>query len=432
MSFQRAGRKRAAKCFGLLFLFLAIAACAHGSTPLGNAAGRGDVARVAHMLTEGGDPNKGDKDGLTPLHQSAVKGQLAVVRLLVGAGADVDQADYDGNTPLIFASDSGHPEVARFLVDQGAGLAFESAVEMTAVQHARKKHHQEVVAILQAALRRRPPPQQEQSRAQEIPAEQISELRLNKSYSPGYNRRIAAVIGINQYANWPKLVGAEPDARRVAAQLKKLDFDAVLELYDKDATRDAILKLLGSELTAQATENDLVVVYFAGHGQTETLPGRARERRGYIVPVDGGVDNVFQTGIAMSDLRGLADRLPAKHIYFAMDSCYSGLGFTRGIGMIKKSTPQYIDKVTRKRAVQMVTAGGEGEEALERDGRGLFTTRLIEALSGEADLNTDGYVTASEIGTYVTPRVTEDSGAKQTPQSGRLGGEGEVVFKLRD
>jgi hypothetical protein len=100
--------------------------------------------------------------------------------------------------------------------------------------------------------------------------------------------------------------------------------------------------------------------------------------------------------------------------------------------MIKKSTPQYIDKVTRKRAVQMVTAGGEGEEALERDGRGLFTTRLIEALSGEADLNTDGYVTASEIGTYVTPRVTEDSGAKQTPQSGRLGGEGEVAFKLRD
>ena len=56
MSFQRAGWKRAAKCFGLLFLFLAIAACAHGSTPLGNAAGRGDVdgQRPAAPLRGGG------------------------------------------------------------------------------------------------------------------------------------------------------------------------------------------------------------------------------------------------------------------------------------------------------------------------------------------------------------------------------------------
>ncbi len=78
----------------------------------------------------------------------------------------------------------------------------------------------------------------------------------------------------------------------------------------------------------------------------------------------------------------------------------------------------------------MVTAGGEGEEVLEREGRGIFTNSFIDALSGKADLNKDGYVTASEIGTYVTPRVTEESDAKQTPQSGRLEGEGEIAFKL--
>ena len=66
----------------------------------------------------------------------------------------------------------------------------------------------------------------------------------------------------------------------------------------------------------------------------------------------------------------------------------------------------------------------------EREGRGIFTTHLIAALSGEADLNHDGYVTANEIGTFVTPRVTEDSDAQQTPQSGRLEGEGEIAFKL--
>ena len=82
-------------------------------------------------------------------------------------------------------------------------------------------------------------------------------------------------------------------------------------------------------------------------------------------------------------------------------------------------------------AVTLFGCGGsEGEEVLEREGRGLFTTSLLEALSGAADLNRDGYVTANEIGTYVTPRVTEESGAQQTPQSGRLEGEGEIAFKL--
>jgi uncharacterized caspase-like protein len=216
----------------------------------------------------------------------------------------------------------------------------------------------------------------------------------------------------------------------VAAQLKRLGFDTVLELYDEEATRNAILHLLGTELRERTSENDLVMIFFAGHGQTETLPGPAREKRGYIIPVDGDPNRVFSTGIPMHQLRELTNRLPAKHVYYAMDSCYSGLGFTRGLGLVKKGTSNYIDKITSRRAVQMVTAGGEGEEVLEREGRGLFTTRLIEALSGEADLNDDGYVTANEIGTYVTPRVTEDSDAQQTPQAGRLEGEGEIAFKM--
>lgn len=54
---------------------------------------------------------------------------------------------------------------------------------------------------------------------------------------------------------------------------------------------------------------------------------------------------------------------------------------------------------------------------------------VVEALEGAADLNGDGFVTANEIGTFVTPRVTEDSDAQQTPQSGRLEGKGEVAFE---
>ena len=395
---------------------------------MAKAAKRGDVAAVASELANGTNPNEADDEGVTALHEAAANGHLEVVKALVEAGADVDQAEYDGDTALINASEFGHVEVVEYLLEKGADLSAESSHGYPAIKHARRAGHGKVVALLNAAKRRAP--KQADSGGEVRAQGRIFEVKPPKNYKPGYSGRVAAVIGINDYNLWPPLTGAEPDARRVAAQLEELGFETVLELYDKDATRDAILRLLGSELQSKTHENDMVVIFFAGHGQTETLPGPAREKRGYIVPVDSDPQRTFSTAIPMHQLRELTNRLPAKHVYYAMDSCYSGLGFTRGIGLVKKGTSNYIDKVTSLRSVQMVTAGGEGEEVLEREGRGIFTNSFIDALSGKADLNKDGYVTASEIGTYVTPRVTEESDAKQTPQSGRLEGEGEIAFKL--
>ena len=129
----------------------------------------------------------------------------------------------------------------------------------------------------------------------------------------------------------------------------------------------------------------------------------------------------------MTTLRDLSNRLPAKHVYFAMDSCYSGLGFVRGLTSAPKDDG-YIRKVTSWRAVQMITAGQEGEVAIERGGRGVFTSFLLKALDGAADFNGDGFVTASEIGAYVPSQVTAATSNRQTPKYGTLEGNGEVVF----
>jgi len=426
MAFEVAHPFHAVALAALLSVF---ASTVSWATPLGNAAEQGDLEQVTRLLDGGADPNEGDAAGVTALHQAAAKGHLEIVKALVEAGADIDQAEYDGDTALVNASEFGHVEVVRYLVDQGADPTLESSHGYPAIKHARRRGHSKVVAVLREAAKR-PLPQSGAGGGRFGATTHVFEIKAPKTYKPGYRNRIAAVIGINDYEKWPPLRGAEPDARRVAAQLKKLGFDLVLELYNADATRDGILRLLGSQLQNHTTENDLVTIFFAGHGQTETLPGPAQEKRGYIIPVDGDPGRVFSTGIPMHQLRELTNRLPAKHVYYAMDSCYSGLGFTRGIGLVKKGTSNYIDKVTSLRSVQMVTAGGEGEEVLEREGRGIFTTHFLDALSGEADLNGDGYVTANEIGTYVIPRVTSASDAQQTPQSGRLEGEGEIAFKL--
>ena len=240
-----------------------------------------------------------------------------------------------------------------------------------------------------------------------------------------YSKRVAVVIGINDYTYWPNLSGASGDGQRMARYLRESGWDEVIELYDKDATRRNMLKMLGSQLPQLTDENTLAMIYFAGHGQTETLPDG--QKRGYLVPVDGDTSDVFSTAISMQTVKDLSKRTSAKHVYYALDACYSGMALTRGIAAPGTSR-SYLQKITSVPVVQVITAGGEGEQALEMGGQGLFTTYLLRGIQGEADANSDGAVTASEIGAFVKPHVTNASRSQQTPQFGTMEGAGEVVF----
>lgn len=241
-----------------------------------------------------------------------------------------------------------------------------------------------------------------------------------------YDKSWAVVIGINDYDRWPRLEYAVNDAQSVSKKLKAAGFDEVIEILDKDATRAKILSLLGDQdqLPAKVRENDRLVIFFAGHGQTEKLAGG---EQGYIIPVDASMTGYFSSAISMEQVRDLSKRIPAKHILYAMDSCYSGLGFSRASGIDPKVSG-YIEVVANRRSVQMITAGGRGEQAMEKNGHGIFTEYLLRGLDGEADSNNDGVITASELGAYVPPRVSNASNNRQTPLFGRLDGEGEMLF----
>lgn len=245
---------------------------------------------------------------------------------------------------------------------------------------------------------------------------------------PLYGRSIAAVIGIDDYEVWPPLSAAVADARSVADYFRGQGFDEVIEILDRDATRESILSLLGTELPKRTGKDDRVVIYFAGHGQTESLP--TGDQQGYIIPADGKMGEFFASAISMDQVRQLSKRIPARHILYIMDSCYSGMGFTRSAG-VDPTTPGYIRKVTSLKAVQMIAAGGAGEQAQESEGHGVFTRLLLQALDGDADLDRDGFVTATELGAYLRPNVSRATSQAQTPQYGRLVGEGEVVFRVR-
>jgi len=246
-----------------------------------------------------------------------------------------------------------------------------------------------------------------------------------------YDSSWAVIIGINRYERWPSLQYAVNDAEAVRDRLVALGFPErnTTVLLDGQATKMSIERVLGDQLRRQIGPNDRVFIYFAGHGQTEDLPGGGQE--GYIVPVDGDRSDLFSTCISMMDIRRFSERMAAKHVFYAIDACYSGLALMRA-GGLNPQDQEYLQKMARFPSRQLVTAGSAGEQVVERGGHGAFTRALLMALDGNADkLPPFGVLTGSELGNYLKPVVSVETHNAQTPQFGRISaGEGEFIFLL--
>ncbi|MBC8257208.1 MAG: caspase family protein [Candidatus Marinimicrobia bacterium] len=250
---------------------------------------------------------------------------------------------------------------------------------------------------------------------------------INSIYSESW----ALVIGINKYQNVEPLNYAVNDAIAVKDMLvDKYGFkDTNIKLItDEEATKDNILKGF-SDILTQAKEKDRVVVFYAGHGETYKLPSGGD--MGYLIPVDGNLDNLYLSSIPMKSVYDIADMSYAKHILYLVDACYGGLTLnTRGLK--KDTTPEYIQKMTKERGRQVITAGGKDEQVIEKPewGHSAFTRNLIKGLGdGLADENMDGIITGDELGGFIKNRVVVDVDGAHTPQKGRIGSDmGEFVF----
>ncbi|MFK7897781.1 MAG: ankyrin repeat domain-containing protein [Myxococcota bacterium] len=437
---------------------------------LAKAAKKGRAEKVAELIAAGDDVDERGRGGNTPLYFAALKGHAGVARLLLDAGADVDVDNDFGSTPMHVASRGGHVEVIRVLAEYGADLdarnltggsasglrgGADNALLQTSVlksstplEKAARAGEFEAVKVLielgatlpareaasQASLRghkeiaayigRAGSKQRKKSRKTKASGG-ATELASSRpiEFGSGYRRKIAAVIGVSEYSRLNDLEGAKRDAREMAEVLRALGFDEVFELYDEKATRAGILELVGQKLRRETTAEDLAFVFFAGHGATEKLPGG--ETRGYLLPTEGSTDDPYVSGISMETVRDLSNRLAAKHVYYAVDACYSG-------GLVTKGAESEATRgLEKNRSVQVLTAGLDGQQAIESEGRGVFTTHLLEALRGEANVNGDAFVSASEIGWFVADQVGKSTGGRQTPAYGRLGGTGEILFPVK-
>jgi len=246
-----------------------------------------------------------------------------------------------------------------------------------------------------------------------------------------YDNSYALIIGIDKYENVRSLDYAVKDAEDIQNILvDKFHFhkDNIVLLKNEEATKTKIIQEF-SNITKKAGANDRVLIFFAGHGETEDLPDGGE--MGYLLPIDGKNDDLYATSIPMADFSRISSMSNSKHMLFLIDACYGGLAAIGARG-ISSTTPNFIDKITNDKSRQIITAGGKGEEVFEKSewGHSVFTMNLIRGLKdGKADLNGDGFITADELGVFLKEKVSIDSGNQQTPQSRRYTShEGEFVF----
>ena len=226
-----------------------------------------------------------------------------------------------------------------------------------------------------------------------------------------YKASYALVIGIDNYtAGWPRLSNAVKDAELVAAELRKRGFEVTL----KTNLTSSELKSAFEEFFILKGQDPLarLFVWFAGHGHTI-------EDEGYLVPADAPPPETrgrFKLkALNMRRFGEYVREAESKHAYAVFDACFAGTIFTTQ----RSRPPAAITHATTMPVRQFLTSG-DATQTVSDDGT--FRKLFLRALRGEerADANRDGYVTGSEMGLFLSDRLTNLTRAGQTPRYGKL------------
>jgi len=259
--------------------------------------------------------------------------------------------------------------------------------------------------------------------------------------APG--RRHALVIGVGSYPQGgpgavPPLEFAVRDADALAEMLHRLAGFApadVTLLREAEATRQRILDALRL-LRSQAAEQDVVLVFFSGHGTTGSGPdGRVHY---YLVPHDGRLDDLAGTALRDDVVEELVGQIPAKQVVVLLDACFSGragqVARVKGVSA-SATTPNAAGLFVEAAQGRVVISASRADQPSVEDPttrQGVFTHYLLEALGGAADLDRDGKITVLEAFQYLSAKVREHARQRfqleQQPVLEVRGMSGEIVL----
>jgi hypothetical protein len=264
----------------------------------------------------------------------------------------------------------------------------------------------------------------------EFPEQRSTRMRKPVSAPPEKigGEKYAVIVGISKYKNGGTGLANLKYASRDALAFR--DFlespaggsfpkENVRTLFEEEATSQNLRSALFTFLTKPRPQ-DLVVIYFAGHGAAD--PNDSRNL--YLLTYDTQPDDMGGTAFLMSDLQDVFDRiLKAKHVITLIDSCHSyGISGERFGAKQNNLSNQYLERYASKADRAVITASDVSELSLEGEewggGHGVFTYFVLKGLqNNEADANKDGTVTAGELFSYLSERVPQATNHQQNPRA---------------
>ncbi|MEO1262413.1 MAG: caspase family protein [Bacteroidota bacterium] len=218
----------------------------------------------------------------------------------------------------------------------------------------------------------------------------------------------AVIVGISSYNHMQALKYTDDDAYRMYAFLKSPEGGALADnqisiLIDEDATKEKIMRAMKATF-AKAGENDLVMIYFSGHGL-----------RGSFLPIDfDGYQNKLEHG----EINEILESSPAKYKLVIADACHSGSLLAMKSGETRNILEDYYKTLAQADGgTALIMSSKSDETSLESSGlrQGVFSHFLIRGLKGEADMDNNKIVTVKELFSFVDENVRAYTMNRQSP-----------------
>jgi uncharacterized caspase-like protein len=261
-------------------------------------------------------------------------------------------------------------------------------------------------------------------------------------------------VGISAYNRTElRLDNASSDARAVTRLMQTPDpplYDVVhpTELLDGQATAGNVTAALQS-IADNARPDDLVVIFFAGHG--EEVDGHY-----YFAPADFGtanpdmfkqalkdggpaIDQLFRAeGLGPDRLLPLIQATKAAHLAIILDTCYSGSLATQDVVMqrnvnttVTNGLGNAVGRFVLSSATTLALDSAGTNDSAGQEGHGLFTSFLLAALQGQADLMHTGKIDVVQLANFTIAHVVQSTAGMSQKQQPSFFFSGSDFFALR-
>lgn len=225
------------------------------------------------------------------------------------------------------------------------------------------------------------------------------------------SRRTAILVANSHYsdATFSNLFAPVDEARALRTLLRDPEVGAFdqAELVENES-KSGVERALDT-LLREAAEDDLVVVYFSGHGEL------SRSGRLYLAVSNSEAARLPSTAVSASWLRDLLDECDAASVVILLDCCYGGAYYidntkstsdVRVDEKLKAGSGRYV--ITATTAIQQAEDGRAGgpDQGSGGSSRSVFTAVILYGLStGAADVSGLGKITPDDLGRYVRNEV---------------------------